>query len=608
MLKNYYDKVLGCWFGKCLGGNLGQSYEGMKQRMDIEFTDEFAEKAIPNDDLDLQILWLDMLKEKGLDFNGEDLADAFARNCPYAPGEYAYFKKNYNKNIMPPLSGSFNNEFFNAGMGSPIRSEIWACVFFDNPDRAIEYAKLDSSLDHYENGDSYYGEVFLTALECLCFYGEEPFVLTAKALKYIPKDCEMYKTIVDVMNLCKKTDDMAYIQKSVLRRHGHSESCMAKQNIAFLIAAFLLFGRDFKKCVEEAVKCGFDADCTGATLGSILGIIFGGEKLKKLFNVEDMEYKLGVISPRTDFRISSLAKEVCVLGEKFYNEKPSRSKYSVIQTGNPCISFGEEKSITLKILPPDGVKTATLDIKIEAPATVLNDKVEMNFCKCYEATIIASLADVDFSGEGIKGEVFCSGERVGRFGLSVRRPWKVYGPYWKNEVVIPPLKNGDRYGKYVTGTTREERLDHMRVFHLTSIPDTDAITDIEQLKNEEFEIAESDTDIVKINESVGFYGNAVYFFETCFITDKKMTADLQVGRNVPFRAWLNGVPISEKDGNEHFYYEVRHKLALELNKGENRLVFMVVNNTDNGKFSYEFLTNSACSDHYMFKIKNIKKS
>lgn len=163
----------------------------------------------------------------------------------------------------------------------------------------------------------------------------EPFVLTEKALKYIPKDCEMHKTIVDVMNLCKKTDDMAYIQKSVLRRHGHSESCMAKQNIAFLIAAFLLFGRDFKKCVGEAVKCGFDADCTGATLGSILGIIFGGEKLKKLFNIEDMEYKLGVISPRTDFIISSLAKEVCALGEKFYNEKPSRSKYSIIQTGDP---------------------------------------------------------------------------------------------------------------------------------------------------------------------------------------------------------------------------------------------------------------------------------
>lgn len=232
----------------------------------------------------------------------------------------------------------------------------------------------------------------------------------------------------------------------------------------------------------------------------------------------------------------------------------------------------------------------------------------MNFCECNEATIIVSLADVDFFGEGIKGEVFCSGERVGRFGLSVRRPWKVYGPYWKNEVVIPPLKNGDKYGKYITGTTREERLDHMRIFHLTSIPDTDAITDIEQLKNEEFEIAESDTDIVKINESVGFYGNAVYFFETVFITDKKMTADLQVGRNVPFRAWLNGVLIFEKDGNEHFYYEVGHKLALELNEGENRLVFMVVNNTDNGKFSYEFLTNSACPDHYMFKIKNVKKS
>ena len=58
-MNNYYDKILGCWLGKCLGGNIGQAYEGMKQRMPIKFTREFVEKAIPNDDLDLQILWLD---------------------------------------------------------------------------------------------------------------------------------------------------------------------------------------------------------------------------------------------------------------------------------------------------------------------------------------------------------------------------------------------------------------------------------------------------------------------------------------------------------------------------------------------------------------------
>ena len=604
-MNTYYDKILGCWLGKCLGGNIGQAYEGMKQRMPIKFTREFVEKAIPNDDLDLQILWLDVINQKGLNFNGEDLADAFAKNCPYSPGEYAYFKRNYHKNIMPPLSGSFNNEFFNAGMGSPIRSEIWACLFPDEPERAVEYAKLDSTLDHYEFGDSSYGEVFLTALECFCFQGGEPYELAQRALEFLPKDCAMYKLVTDVIALCRESDNMEYIQKWILRKHGNSEACMARQNIGFLLAAFFLYGTDFKKAVEEAVKCGFDADCTGATLGAMLGILLGGKKIQELFGIEDAEYRLGVKSPRTDFRVSSLAKEVFEVYEKIHQNPQIYTCFTIKQLGNPCISFGEEKKIQLEIIPPQDVLKAKLIFKVEAPAELVNACVEMDFEKSNTVELSVRLENVDEAPEGIKGEVYCEGERIGRFGLSVRRPWKVYGPYWKNEVVIPELKEGDRYGRYILGENREDKLDHMRLFHLSCVPDEEAITEISQLAYEEYELTQADTDIVKINESVGFFGNAVYYFETVFVTEKEMCVDAQFGRNVPFKVWLNGELITQKDGNEHFYYETRHKLALPLRKGENTLLFMVVNNTDCGKFSYEFLKSGPCSDQYAFKIKNL---
>lgn len=48
---------------------------------------------LPNDDLDLQVLWLEVLEKKGANFTSEDLADIFAEKCPYSPGEYAIFKK-----------------------------------------------------------------------------------------------------------------------------------------------------------------------------------------------------------------------------------------------------------------------------------------------------------------------------------------------------------------------------------------------------------------------------------------------------------------------------------------------------------------------------------
>lgn len=605
---NIYDKILGCWLGKCIGGNIGQAYEGMKQRMDIFVSREFIEKALPNDDLDLQILWLDVIKKKKLEFNGEDLADAFSLNCPYAPGEYAYFKKNYRKNIMPPLSGNFNNEFFHEGMGSPIRSEIWACLFFDDVDFAVSCAKIDSSLDHYEYGESYYGEVFITALECFCFYGGSPRELVDKALRFVPERHELYKTIKDVENLCESESDMSVIQKSIIRRHGHSESCMAKQNIAFLIAAFLLFGNDFERGVTEAVKCGFDSDCTGATLGSILGILNGGEVLKKLLGIDDADYKLGVKASRTEGKVSNLAKEVFDLHNEFSSgKKKIKAGYPVEQKGNPCISFGEEKSITLKIASDTIANSDGIEIRTEYPATICRMIKDESRLKNGEFLADIKLNDVGFANEGIKGEVFCKGVRIGRFGLSVRRQWKVYGPYWKNEVTIPQLNVGEKYGKYITGTGREERTDNIRRFHLSCIPDKDAVTDISLLKNEPFEIAETETDIIKIDECVGFEGNAIYYFQTVFCSDEEMLADAQFGKNVPIKIWFNGELISEKSGNERFYYETLHKFGLQIKKGENVLTFEVENNIEKGMFSYEFLTNGPCSDHYMFKIKNLKK-
>ena len=109
----YRDRVYGCWLGKCIGGNIGAPYEGMKQRMHLQYSPKFLENMLPNDDLDLQILWLDVLERKGKNATVVDYAHAFNKNCDYAPGEYAFFKKNYRKGIMPPLSGSFNNEYFN---------------------------------------------------------------------------------------------------------------------------------------------------------------------------------------------------------------------------------------------------------------------------------------------------------------------------------------------------------------------------------------------------------------------------------------------------------------------------------------------------------------
>ena len=86
-----------------------------------------AGRGIPNDDLELQLIWLQALKERGPGLTARDLADYWLNCVAYNFDEYGLHKTNLVKGLQPPVSGWYNNWFIDC-MGSPIRSEIWACV------------------------------------------------------------------------------------------------------------------------------------------------------------------------------------------------------------------------------------------------------------------------------------------------------------------------------------------------------------------------------------------------------------------------------------------------------------------------------------------------
>ena len=64
--QEYFDKVLGGWMGKCLGGAAGAPVEGIKKLIPYEHYSEVIRTDLPNDDLDLQLLWLEVLQKKGI--------------------------------------------------------------------------------------------------------------------------------------------------------------------------------------------------------------------------------------------------------------------------------------------------------------------------------------------------------------------------------------------------------------------------------------------------------------------------------------------------------------------------------------------------------------
>ena len=87
----YKDRVYGCWLGKMIAGNIGGPLEDCREIMDFQSLHEIApDEMMVNDDLDVQLIWLNVLLEKGWELTSDDLMEAFIAHYPYGPNEYGY--------------------------------------------------------------------------------------------------------------------------------------------------------------------------------------------------------------------------------------------------------------------------------------------------------------------------------------------------------------------------------------------------------------------------------------------------------------------------------------------------------------------------------------
>lgn len=127
---------------------------------------QVLDKDIPNDDLDIQLLWLTVLEEKGPAVTADDLAEAWLAHCWYPFGEYGYFMRNARRESARLIPAGSTTPI-SRRMGCPIRSEIWAFVHPGDPDAAVAMALQDGSLDH--EGNSCWGEAFLAYIESEAF-------------------------------------------------------------------------------------------------------------------------------------------------------------------------------------------------------------------------------------------------------------------------------------------------------------------------------------------------------------------------------------------------------------------------------------------------------
>lgn len=624
--RTYLDKVYGCWVGKCVAGTIGAPYEGAKELFNFEYSPKLIEEMLPNDDLDLQVLWLSVLEEKGIAFTSDDLADAFLNRCKYAPGEYAYFKKNYARGIHPPLSGAYNNRYYFEGMGCPIRSEIWACVAPGNPQLAADLAAKDGVLDHA--GNSVCAEQFLAALESAAFFESDLDKLTEIALSVVPADSKFAGLVLDVRGWCGASGDWRYVRSQIIRKYGHPDCTNMYQNMGITLLSLYL-GSDFLDTTMMALNCGFDTDCTCATAGSILGIIHGAEYLTKTFDFAEQRFVLGVDAPRRSDRVCDLAEDTCMMGLHFAEHlnrevaivgtpQPSRIdlptpepvRITVDYGGVPAIGVGGTRTIkllfenttvgpirgTASLSVPDGWHVTpvcadlTLDPGVnpwEVTVSVPSDIPVLNERNLFEAQF---------------------GEATYGFGIVGASVWEVFGPFWQNNVEMPPLKTGESYYAHIPGGCgKDEHADNVRTYHLNTRVDPDreymTLDDLLSPKATGDAAKEGQAvcfyeDLMSISDAIGLQGPSAVYMVRRMISPEDRTLGVLVGHTDAYKLWINGELISRRDSVDWWTAENAHIHGVKINKGENTVVVEMIRRSADAKLSVLFVKSGSCSEHY----------
>ena len=394
--EQFRDKVYACWMGKNIGGTLGGPLEGIMELLDIKvYTQEFV-TAVENDDLDLQLVNLHCLEQYAGQVTSANLAKEWLSHVHFQFDEYGHALTNMRKGLRPPLSGCYNN-FFTDCMGSPIRSELWGIVCAGKPELAAYYACEDACVDH-AGGEGVWGEVFFAVLECLAFEETDVEKLIGTALSYLPEDSRTAGAVRLLLQSWKEKKSWQENRELLIKEFGGENFTDAPLNIAFTLMG-LLYGKGFTERLLITTDCGYDTDCTCATVASIMGILYGTSYLDEQW-VKPLGEKILVSSPIYGFdapknigELTERSIRATKLAAAVYEAVPDKGIFSVnretdreitllpkgsfaccelicetqYEDGNPSIAPGETKMVYLTVQNKSLVPY-TLDITVETPS------------------------------------------------------------------------------------------------------------------------------------------------------------------------------------------------------------------------------------------------
>lgn len=305
------DKIHGAWVGRVCGCMLGKSIEGIHTDELIPFLREtdnypmhryiyrsdltndiigkyrfgFAGRCYADeidgmpvdDDINYVVLAQKIIQKYGRSFTPYDVSEAWlkyqGKNAYCTAERVAYC--NFVNGFLPPDSAVYKNPY-REYIGAQIRGDYFGYINPGQPELAADMAWRDASISHVKNG--IYGEMFVSAMLAAAAATADMEDIVMAGLSQIPYTSRLYEGAMSVVHAfhanVTQQDCFQMIHEKFDEYTGYGW-CHTIPNAMIVIASLLYGGGDFSRSVCMAVETGFDTDCNGATVGSVLGMAKG---------------------------------------------------------------------------------------------------------------------------------------------------------------------------------------------------------------------------------------------------------------------------------------------------------------------------------------------
>jgi len=347
------DKIHGAFLGRAYGCYLGKPVEGLRRMpgdtyilesflketgqwplrgyFSLDYADDILSRYnlrkkwgtgppfMPeDDDTNYTIAAFALMEQKGREFSPKDVATFWMQNIPIlrtcTAERVAY--RNFCINIEPPASAAHRN-VCREWIGAQIRADFYGYAAPGNPELAAEYAWRDACISHVKNG--IYGEMWVAAMLAAAHVTTDIETIIRAGLAQVPAKSRLSAAINDVLDL--RAAGRAYEQavQAIHERWDEKNShhwCHTISNAQVCAAALLWSEGDYATAISRAVLPGFDTDCNGATVGSVMGMILGAAALPDHLVGRVNDRILSGVQGYHDCSIKEIAAKMAALAER----------------------------------------------------------------------------------------------------------------------------------------------------------------------------------------------------------------------------------------------------------------------------------------------------